>query len=166
MRILIVEDNPADRELLVFTLQEHWKTEAKFREAHDLKAAHGYLQRGGVDAVVLDLQLPDSTGWDTFARVHKAYPNLPIIVVTHNINLDLAVTLIEQGAEDVIVKDFTNTIVLFRRILFAVKRGIRNQALWMTEPPPPMTETEPPELVEAGPDTLPSTREPGAGDRT
>jgi len=159
VRILIVEDNPADRELLVFTLQEHFKTEAKFREAYDLEGAHSYLQRGGVDAVVLDLQLPDSSGLDTFTRIHKAYPHLPIIVVTHNIDLDLAIDIVEQGAEDVIVKDFTNTVVLFRRILFAIKRGLRNQALWMTEPPPaPDASDTLEEAIEPSPDTLPSTR--------
>lgn len=162
MRILIVEDNPADRELLVYALQEHFKTEAKFREADNLKTAHEYLARGGVDAIVLDLQLPDSSGLETFTRVHAAYPHLPVIVVTHNVDLELAVDIVQQGAEDVIIKDFTNTIVLFRRILFAIERGLRNRALWMTEPPPA------PEPEEPSPDTLPSTTLEGisgAGDR-
>ena len=150
MRILIVEDSPQDRELLVFALQEHWKTEAKFREAKDLETAHEYLQRGGVDAVVLDLQLPDSSGLETFTRVHAAYPHLPVIVVSHNANLDLAIDIVRRGAEDVILKDFTNTTTLFRRILFAIERGVRNRALWMTEPPPP------PEAIPSD-DPIPST---------
>ena len=161
MRILIVEDNPQDRELLVFALQEHFKTEAKFREARDLAMAHEYLQRGGVDAVVLDLQLPDSSGLSTFTRIHTAYPHLPIIVVSHDTNLELAVDIVQRGAEDVIIKDFTNTTVLFRRILFAIERGVRNRALWMTEPPPP---PEPSPSDEPIPSTLPS-RVSGAGDR-
>ena len=160
MRILIVEDNPQDRELLIFALQEHFKTEAKFREATDLEMAHEYLQRGGVDAVVLDLQLPDSSGLDTFTRVHAAYPHIPVIVVSHNASLDLAVDIVRRGAEDVIIKQFTDTTVLFRRILFAIERGVRNRALWMTEPPPP---PESGTSIEAPPDTLPSPT--GAGDR-
>lgn len=164
MRILIVEDNPQDRELLIFALQEHFKTKAKFREADNLQTAHDYLQRGGVDAVVLDLQLPDSSGMETFERVHLAYPHLPIIVATHNADLELAVSIVQQGAEDVILKDFTNTTVLFRRILFAIERGLRNRALWMTEPPPaPEPDEEP------SPDTMPSVGNPdlsGAGNRT
>lgn len=127
VNILIVEDNSTDRELLVFALQEHWKTEARFREAETLKAAHTYLERGGVDCIVLDLQLPDSTGLDTFLRIFTAYPNIPIVVVTHNPNLELAKQLVETGAEDVILKDFTNTTAIFRRVLLATVRTRRNR---------------------------------------
>jgi DNA-binding response OmpR family regulator len=155
MRILIVEDNPQDRELLIFTLQEHFKTEAKFREAQTLQVAHDYLARGGTDAIVLDLHLPDSSGLSTFTRIHRAYPHLPVIVVTNNTNLKLAVDIIRQGAEDVIVKDFTNSTELFRRILFAIERGVRNRAFLMTDPPPPPEEVPVDEPV---PETLPSTK--------
>ena len=127
VNILIVEDNSTDRELLVFTLQEHWKTEARFREAETLKAAHTYLERGGVDCILLDLQLPDSSGLDTFLRIFTSYPHIPIVVVTHNPNLELARQLIETGAEDVILKDFTNTTAVFRRVLFAPIRTRRNR---------------------------------------
>jgi DNA-binding response OmpR family regulator len=173
MRILIVEDNPQDRELLVFALQEHFMKEAKFREVSDLESAHEYLKRGGVDAVVLDLQLPDSTGADTFTRIHNAYPQVPVIVVTHNSNLELAQQIIQRGAEDVIIKDFTNTIVLFRRILFAIERGQRNRAMWMLTEPPPFEDEfgvvevpEDPVSEDPIPSTLPSSGQSGTGDRT
>jgi two-component system, cell cycle response regulator len=127
MRILIVEDNPSDRELLLEALQEHFGDQAKFRETSDLTSAYGLLERGGVDCIVLDLNLPDSVGLDTFARIYAAYPHIPIIVMTHNTDLDLATKMIGRGAEDFVIKNYGNTTALFRRILFAIERNHRNQ---------------------------------------
>ena len=134
IRVLIVEDNPTDRELLIFALQDHFKTEAKFREVSDLRSAHEYLRRGNVDCIILDLQLPDSTGMDTFLHVYTAYPHIPIIIVSHNSNLELAKRLVRAGAEDFILKDFTNTVAIFRRVLFAIERNQRNRDRLMSSP--------------------------------
>jgi len=127
VNILIVEDNSTDRELLVFALQEHFQAEARFREASTLKDAHDFLERGDVECVILDLQLPDSAGLDTFLRIYTSYPQIPIVIVTHNANLKLAQELVKTGAEDVILKDFTNTTAIFRRVLLAVERTERNR---------------------------------------
>jgi DNA-binding NtrC family response regulator len=127
VNILIVEDNSSDRELLVYALAEHFKTEARFREASTLKQAQDYLERGGVACILLDLQLPDSAGLDTFLRIYTAYPQIPIVIVTHNANLELAKQLVKTGAEDVILKDFTNTTAIFRRVLLAQERTARNR---------------------------------------
>jgi phosphoserine phosphatase RsbU/P len=161
IRILIVDDSPSDRELLTFSLQEHFKTEAKFREASDLRTAHEYLKRGNIDAIVLDLQLPDSSGLDTFLRVRNAYPQIPIVIVSHTRNLELAKQMIRLGAEDFINKEFhVNTTVLFHRVVFAIERNTRNRLMLMsTDPPPPFddeptTEMPPTVLSDAPPDTL------------
>lgn len=155
MRILIIEDNPKDRELLIYALQEHFKSEAKFRDVSDLKSAHEYLERGNVDCILLDLQLPDSSGIDTFLHVFTAYPQIPIVIVSHNANLKLATQMVRTGAEDYIIKDYTNTTVLFRRVLFAVERGQRNRQRLMGHRP---TDPAPPVVDESIPDTLPSRR--------
>jgi CheY-like chemotaxis protein len=39
------------------------------------------LQNGGVDAVLLDLNLPDSSGADTFQRVRNCAPDIPIVLL-------------------------------------------------------------------------------------
>lgn len=149
MRILIVEDNPQDRELLTYALQDHFKSEAKFREADNLTDAHEYLKRGNVDCILLDLQLPDSSGIDTFLHIYTAYPHIPIVVVSHNPHLELAKQMVRAGAEDYILKDYTNTTAIFRRVLFAVERSHRNRDRLMSHPP---------EIEEPAPDTLPSGR--------
>lgn len=131
MRILIVEDNHTDRELLLELLQDHFMQQAKFRVAHDLQTACEYLDRTldnepFFDVVILDLGLPDSAGRDTFRTIHTRYPTTPIVVMSHNKDPDLAIDLINEGAEDYILKNYTNTIEIFRRVLFAVARAKRS----------------------------------------
>lgn len=130
MNILIVEDNPADRELLVEALIESFPHAARFRTAASLKEAFAYLARSldgepYFDVVLLDLQLPDSSGRETFQAIHEVYPDLPIVILSHNTDQDLAVDCIRAGAQDVIIKDYSNPLVLFRRVLFAVERHRR-----------------------------------------
>ncbi len=127
MNILIVEDNPTDRELLIECLIDSFLSEARFRTASNLEEAFGYLARTldgepYFDVVLLDLQLPDSSGRNTFVAIHEGYPSLPIVVLSHNTDRDLAVDLIHAGAADVIIKNYSNPLDLFRRVLFAVER--------------------------------------------
>lgn len=136
MNILIVEDNPADRELLIEALEEHFQAQARFREVSTLQDADSYLKRGGVDCIILDLGLPDSAGLDTFTRIYMSYPQIPIVVMSNTANLKLAIEMIKAGAEDYILKDYTNTVTLFRRVMFAIERCNRNRRRLMTDPPP------------------------------
>ena len=125
MRILIVEDSPTDRQLLRFLLEDQFKEEAKFREAANLDTAFRYLRMGNIDCVILDLQLPDSAGRETFERIHAQYPHLPMIVMTNNKDRELALEMIQAGAADYILKSYTDPEELFRRIVFAVEKHRR-----------------------------------------
>lgn len=122
MKILIVEDDSIQREVLRQLLEARFQQEAKLREADNLKTAFGYLSRGDIDCVVLDLQLPDSDGRDTFLSLHDKYPEIPIVVMTNNLDRTLALDMIASGAADYLIKNFTNDEEIFRRIVFAVER--------------------------------------------
>lgn len=122
MRILIVEDNPTDRDLLRYLLESHFQSEAKFREANSLETAFRYLDGKNIDCVILDLQLPDSTGKETFEKLYERYPDVPVIVMTHNKDRGLALDMIKAGAADYILKDYTNEEDIFRRIIFAIEK--------------------------------------------
>lgn len=125
MRILIVEDSPTDTALLKYLLEDKFKDEAKFREATSLDTAFRYLLAGNIDCVLLDLQLPDSAGKETFVKINERFPDVPIIVMTHNADRDLAIEMIQAGAADYILKNFSNEEDIFRRIVFAVEKHKR-----------------------------------------
>ena len=126
MRILIVEDSPTDRQLLRYLLEERFHNEAKFREAGNLETAFRYLEMGNIDCVVLDLQLPDSAGRETFQKINERHPYVPIIVMTHNKDRVLALDMIKEGAADYILKDFTNEEDIFQRIVFSIEKHRRS----------------------------------------
>jgi|SRR6478609_486205 len=125
MRILIVEDSATDRQLLRYLLEDKFMSEAKFREASNLATAVKYLDAGNIDCVLLDLQLPDSAGKETFEKLISRFPDVPIIVMTNNKDRDLAVNMIKLGAADYILKSYTDEEELFRRIVFAIEKHRR-----------------------------------------
>lgn len=125
MKILIVEDSPTDRDLLKYLLEDQFQNEAKFREASNLETALKYLIAGNIDCVILDLQLPDSVGRETFDKIYDRHPDVPIIVMTHNKDRDIAVEMIKAGAADYILKNYTNPEDIFNRIIFAVEKHRR-----------------------------------------
>lgn len=124
-KILIVEDNSKDRQLLRYLLEEQFRSEAKFREADTIATAFKYLESGNIDFVVLDLNLPDSAGKETFTRLHDRFPDVPIIVMTHNKDRNLALEMIKLGAADYVLKDYTNADDIFRRIILSLEKHRR-----------------------------------------
>src|SRR5512142_2281922 len=122
LRILIVDDSAADRALLKYLIEDHLSYEAKFREATTLETAFRYLDSGNIDCVLLDLQLPDSAGKETFTKIIERYPDVPIVILTHNRDRDLAIDMIRSGASDYILKTYTEgSDEVCRRILYAIE---------------------------------------------
>lgn len=122
LNLLIVEDSPQDRSLLKYILESHFLTRAVINEADSLSKAFGLLDESPHDCVVLDLSLPDSIGKETFTKLAKRYPHIPVIVMTHNQDRELALSMIKEGAADYILKDYTKDEDIYRRILFAIEK--------------------------------------------
>lgn len=77
--------------------------------------------------ILLDLTLPDSKGLDSISRVIETVPDIPLIVTTGNVNLELFTEAFALGAQDFLVKgDFTGE-VLIRSILAAILRVRRGE---------------------------------------
>ncbi|HED06068.1 MAG TPA: response regulator [Ignavibacteria bacterium] len=143
MRILIVEDNYRTRKLLLCILQERFDNDVIFEGVSDLKNALNCLKTWrNIDRknrllrikilktiVILDLSLPDSSGRNTFIKLFKSYPDIPIVVMTNTNNRTLAEEMIDLGAQDYILKSFTNKEEIFRRISFAIKRHSRTVSI-------------------------------------
>lgn len=90
--------------------------------AGELSQALARLARGGVDAVLLDLELPDSSGPVTFERMFAFAPDVPIIVLTELSDEDLGVTTVQGGAQDYLVKDEVAPGLLARSLRHAIER--------------------------------------------
>ena len=103
-------------------LESRFQHATKFREASDLKTAVGFLKRGDIDCILLDLILPDSVGKETFTKLSSQYPSVPIIVMTNTKDRDLAIELVRLGAADYMIKNYTDEESVFQRILVAIEK--------------------------------------------
>jgi Flp pilus assembly CpaE family ATPase len=123
--ILLIEDNPEFAGLV-----QHWLATCGGGVAFALSWADtlsnglSQLARGGVDAVILDLGLPDSEGLGTFTAVRRRakLKNIPIVVLSASDTESLALQTIQEGAENYLVKNSCNAAVLSRALRHAVAR--------------------------------------------
>jgi PAS domain S-box-containing protein len=131
VRILLVEDNVGDARLIQEMLREATHFPCHLQPADRLDASLACLERGGggIDVVLLDLSLPDSSGFDTFTRVHAQAPQVPIIILTGLDNERLAIQSVQKGAQDYLVKGQVDSHVLARTIRYAIERNREQQKL-------------------------------------
>lgn len=121
-RVLLVEDNPADARYVQEILREVEGARFVLRRAGTMKDALGEIGKGDVDAVLLDLGLPDSKGLDTLDGILRDCPTLPIIVLTGLDDHQVGMDAIRMGAQDYIVKGRFEAESLRRAIDYAIDR--------------------------------------------
>jgi len=108
--VLIVEDEPAIADTLVYAL----KTE-NFKVTHVVTAQEGldFLRSQTPDIAVLDIGLPDFTGFDLCRKV-RDFSNVPILFLTARDSEIDQVLGLELGADDYVTKPFSPRAVVAR----------------------------------------------------
>lgn len=101
---LVIEDDPEDFVLLRKSFREFSEPDFQFSNVRDLKTAFHYLDSHTPDLIVLDLNLPDSHGLESFERVHERYPGIPLVVLATSDDDQVALKAIQGGAQDYLVK--------------------------------------------------------------
>ena len=82
--------------------------------------------------VLLDLNLPDSHGAETFRRVLEKAPNVPVVVLSGQDDEDLAMKALHQGVQDYLIKGDITTKHLERALRYAIERQALLRALEVT----------------------------------
>ncbi len=123
IQVLLIEDNPADARLISEILTAGRDSGFELETRDRLSAGLDRLRDGGVDVVLLDLSLPDSSGFDTFRRVHEQTDSVPILLLTGLDDQAFAVAAVHEGAQDFLNKDQVNEYVLTRAIRYAIERN-------------------------------------------
>lgn len=119
---MLIEDNPLYVRLIQEMLDLARQTRFDMEEAYRLSTGLARLTKGDIDVVLLDLSLPDSQGYQTFARVHQQMPQVPVVVLTNLDNETLAVKTVYAGAQDYLLKADMNSHLLVRVIRYAIER--------------------------------------------
>jgi signal transduction histidine kinase len=133
IEILLVEDNAGDVRLVQEMLSETGAVPFSLAIANSLAATLARLRAGGIDVLLLDLGLPDSHGVNTFTSVHAETPTLPIIVLTGVCDPSIALSVVQQGAQDFLVKGQVDGNLIWRTIRYAMERQRGKRELVLSE---------------------------------
>jgi phosphoserine phosphatase RsbU/P len=128
IRVLLVEDDLIQRRLIEGLLAKPADGMFVLHCADRLATGLERLAIGGIDVVLLDLDLPDSEGLQTVLRMRRAAAGVPIVVITGHDDQVLAITALQEGAEDFLVKGEVDGENLGRSLRFAVERSGRRKA--------------------------------------
>ncbi|MEE8391163.1 MAG: GAF domain-containing protein [Anaerolineae bacterium] len=127
--LLMIEDNPQYAGAMREMLAAVWSDEVELEWADQLSTGLEKLVTEDVDVILLDLVLPDSQGFETFAAVHARAPDVPIIVMSGLGDEALAVRTVRAGAQDYLVKEKMDGNLLVRAIRYAIERKRAEKAL-------------------------------------
>jgi len=123
IRILLAEDNPGDACFIREMLDEA-KGSARFQVDHceTLDQCLAAVSRTAYALVLLDLGLPDSVGLATFRRLVEQAKDTPIVVLSGLDDEHVAMTAVQEGAEDFVPKNGLDSRLLVRAIRYAIER--------------------------------------------
>ncbi len=127
LRILLVEDNKSDAALIREMIHEESGKDVDKAEYELIsRDSHGkameYLAENTVDAILLDLSLPDSEGIDSVRRLIAREKNTPVIVLTGLDDEAVAIQALQSGVQDYLNKDALCGDLLVRSLRYSMER--------------------------------------------
>ena len=120
-RVLLIEDNPGDADLVRLRLVE-CKSPVQVNCVPRLADALACLDVETPTLVLLDLNLPDSHGAGTFRQIMQKAPNVPVVILTGQDDEALAMKAVQMGVQDYLVKGDITSKHLERALRYAVER--------------------------------------------
>ena len=123
LKVLLVDDEATDR-IPVERILRTCSSPAEFvvESVVNLSGAIKNLTEKQYDVVLLDLELPDSSGIEILQQVIKVAPDIPVVVLTELDDEQTGFSALEDGATDYLVKDLPLDVVLVRTIVYAIQR--------------------------------------------
>jgi adenylate cyclase len=131
-RILVVDDNASNRDLLSRRLQRQGHTVLR---AEDGTIALALVEKEAFDLVLLDLMMPGISGYDVLALLKSdpRFREIPVIMISALSELDSIVRCIEAGADDYLAKPFDPTLLRARVGSSLEKKHMRDREREMVE---------------------------------
>ena len=129
-KILIIEDEPSIRRVLVKILAEEDKSH-KIDEAENGIEAINKIKKDSYDLIISDIKMPKVDGIEVLDFSVKNIPETPVIMISGHGDLDLAVESMKKGAFDYISKppDLNRLLTTVRNALDRKKLVVENKLL-------------------------------------
>ncbi|MEM1123681.1 MAG: PAS domain S-box protein, partial [Bacteroidota bacterium] len=133
-RILLIEDNPGDARLVEILLEESDLVQCEVINKTTLAAGLELLEQGqAFGAILLDLYLPDSQGFETLEQLLDRFPNNNVIVLTGLADKSIGLNAVRAGAQDFLVKGAFDTELLAKSLRFSIERNKVIKRLELTQ---------------------------------
>src|ERR1051326_262787 len=123
-RVLLIEDDPAYEQLIRAVLAACGEM-FEVKSAPGLAAGLALIPQYLPELVLVDLNLPDSSGYETFLQVRECAQGIPIIVLTGLDDDQMALRAVEDGAQDYLVKSLVRPKLIVRCMHMALSRQKR-----------------------------------------
>ncbi|OPY28717.1 MAG: DNA-binding transcriptional regulator BasR [Methanobacterium sp. PtaU1.Bin242] len=133
LNVLIIEDNLDDFFLIQAMLEEVETAEFELKHGETLDEGLKLFDDNTFDVMLLDLGLPDSEGFETFAQSYQHSRQIPIIILTGLKDEKLGNRAVKEGAQDYLVKGEISGPLLSRSINYAIERKNAEKKLLKTE---------------------------------
>ncbi|HSL05033.1 MAG TPA: diguanylate cyclase [Nitrospiraceae bacterium] len=129
IRVLLVENNPADAQRALNLLREKENGQIEVTHVERLSSALHRLGRESFDAILMDRTLVDTHGLDTLDLIQAALGRMPIVVLGEKDDEAAERQMIQHGAQEVVIKEGSTSEQLTRALRHAVERKKAEQHL-------------------------------------
>ncbi|MGA1985746.1 MAG: hybrid sensor histidine kinase/response regulator [Candidatus Sulfotelmatobacter sp.] len=130
-QVLLIEDNPGDADLVRLRLVEG-ESPVDVNCVNRLSDGLAALKEMSPAVILLDLNLPDSHGADTYRKVLENAPNVPVVILSGQDDEVLAMKALHHGVQDYLVKGAISSSGLGRAMRYAVERQALLRSLEMS----------------------------------
>src|SRR5271170_4333160 len=129
--VLLIEDNPGDADLVRLRLVES-DSGVNISCVDRLADGLASMAKQPPSVILLDLNLPDSHGADTFRKVLEKAPGVPVVILSGQDDEALALKALHQGVQDYLVKGNITSNHLDRVMRYAIERQALLRTLEMS----------------------------------
>jgi two-component system sensor histidine kinase UhpB len=133
IRLTLVEDDPLFSQMIHFQLSSLSTDFQEIRRAATIKEFEESLSYFHPDVVLLDLNLPDSSGLETYMTVKHKCPNSAIVILSGSEDEELSAKIVQNGAQDYILKSDVNGRLLNKSVQYSLERMRQNVILAESE---------------------------------
>jgi len=133
VNVLLIEDSPSIAMSVKISFDSAKEYEFEFSHSISLTEAIEHISNRDTTVVILDLGLPDSEGLETFFKLHKRFPHLPVVVYSGIDNRECAIEAVRHGAQDYLVKGRATNDDLIKSIQYAIERKQAEMELRLSE---------------------------------
>ncbi|HIM07743.1 MAG TPA: GGDEF domain-containing response regulator, partial [Gammaproteobacteria bacterium] len=122
IKILFIEDSAADARLLKELLHDAQPTKHLVTSAYTANEGIALLEDKYFDIVITDLNLPDTEGFNIITYIQDVNSEIPIVVLSNQEDDDLALEIVQMGAQDYLIKGQGDGYLINRVIDYSIER--------------------------------------------